>query len=139
MSLSHTYHLEVPASAIDVNGHVNNVEFVRWMQEAAVAHSDAVGCTAATRALNATWVVRRHEVEYRGQAFVGDRIEVRTWVIDCRHVSSRRKYEFYRVADNTLLARGQTDWVFLDEATFAPKPIPDEIRDLYQPPAAPQQ
>jgi len=133
MSLTYTHHLQVPASAIDENGHVNNVEFVRWMQDAAVAHSDAVGGTAATRAHNAIWVVRKHEIEYRGQAFVGDQIEVRTWIHDCRHVSSRRKYEFHRPADNTLLARGTTDWVLLDAKTFAPLPIPQDIQNLYLP------
>ncbi len=96
MSLSYTYQFEVPASAIDTNGHVNNVAYVQWMQDAAIAHSDAVGGTAATRAMNATWVVRRHTIEYRRPAFAGDKIDVRTWVTDCRMVSSRRKYEFIR-------------------------------------------
>src|SRR3954469_8768259 len=99
MSLTYTHHLQVPASAIDENGHVNNVEFIRWMQDAAVAHADAVGCSELTRAHHAIWVVRRHEIEYRRQAFVGDQIEVRTGIADCRHVSSRRKYEFFRPSD----------------------------------------
>ncbi len=133
MSLTYTHHLQVPESAIDANGHVNNVEFVRWMQDAAVAHSDAVGCSAATRVHNAIWVVRKHEIEYRRQAFAGDQIEVRTWIADCRHVSSRRKYEFFRPIDNTLLARGMTDWVLLDAASFAPKSIPEDIQRLYLP------
>ncbi len=30
----------VPESAIDVNGHVNNVVFVQWMQDVAVRHFD---------------------------------------------------------------------------------------------------
>ncbi len=133
MSLAYTHHLQVPASAIDENGHVNNVEFIRWMQDAAVAHSDAVGGTAATRAHDAMWVVRKHEIEYRRQAFVGDLIEVRTWIADCRHVSSRRKYEFFRPADGALLARGMTDWVLLDAKTFAPMAIPEDIQRLYLP------
>ena len=56
-------------------------------------------------------------------------------------VSSRRKYEFHRPADQTLLARGETDWVLLDLATVQPKQIPQEIQDLYRdspaPPSAP--
>ena len=64
---------------------------------------------------------------------VGAPEEIRTWVADCRHVSSRRKYEFHRPADNTLLARGTTDWVLLDAKTFAPLPIPQDIQNLYLP------
>ena len=133
MPLSYTHHVQVPPSAIDVNGHVNNVEFIRWMQDAAVAHADAVGCSELSRVCNAIWVVRRHEIEYRRQAFVGDNLEVRTWIADCRHVSSRRQYEFFRPSDNVLLAKGMTDWVLLDAATFAPKPIPKEMQELFQP------
>ena len=85
---------------------------------------------------DATWVVRRHTIEYRRPAFAGDRIDVRTWVTDCRMVSSRRKYEFIRATDSppTLLARGETDWVLLDLATLHPKAIPQEMQDLYNPP-----
>jgi acyl-CoA thioester hydrolase len=133
MSLSHIYEFTVPASAIDVNGHVNNVAFVQWMQDAAIAHADAVGCTAATRALNATWVVRSHEIQYRLPAFLGEVIHVKTWVVDCRMVSSRRKYEFIRPRDQALLARGQTDWVLIDLATLHPVQIPIEIQNLYHP------
>jgi acyl-CoA thioester hydrolase len=136
MSLSHIYQLTVPASAIDENGHANNVAFVQWMQEAAIAHADAVGCTAATRALNATWVVRSHEIQYRLPALLGDVLHVRTWIVDCRMVSSRRKYEFIRPADQALLARGQTDWVLIDLATLRPLQIPIEIQNLYNPPQA---
>jgi acyl-CoA thioester hydrolase len=136
IALTHTYQFTVPASAIDGNGHVNNIEYVRWMQDAAIAHSDAVGCTAATAAHRALWVVRRHNIEYRRPAFVGDVIDIRTWIADCRMVSSRRKYEFVRPADNTLLARGETDWVLLDAATFKPLAIPQDIQDLYNPPGA---
>lgn len=121
-----------------MQGHVNNIEYVRWMQDAAIAHADAVGCTVATREANALWVVRSHHIEYRRPAFAGDIIDVRTWIVDCRLVSSRRKYEFFRPADNMLLARGETDWVLLDAATFQPKPIPQNIQDLYNPAPPPE-
>lgn len=122
----------VGASAIDANGHANNVEFVRWMQEAAVAHADAVGCTAATLAAGATWVVRSHQIEYARPAMEGDRIEVRTWVENVRRAFSLRKYEFVRPSDGVTLARGQTDWVFIDAATARPRTIPDAIAGMFR-------
>src|SRR3954469_2391243 len=96
MSLSYTYQFTVPAAAIDANGHVNNVAYIQWMQDAAIAHADRVGCTAMTQSLNAIWVVRSHHIEYRRPAYAGDVITVKTWIHDCRAVSSRRKYEFLR-------------------------------------------
>lgn len=64
----HVSQVEVGPEAIDANGHASNVEFVRWMQDAAVQHSDATGCTAATREVGAMWMVRSHRIDYRRPA-----------------------------------------------------------------------
>src|SRR4051794_13133777 len=76
----YAYEFDVPASAIDANGHVNNVEFVRWMQDIAIAHADTAGCTAATREAGAMWLARSHHIEYRRPAFAGDRVRAITWL-----------------------------------------------------------
>lgn len=125
---------DVPASAIDANGHANNVEFVRWMQDAAVAHSDANGCTDATRAAGATWVARSHHVEYRRPAFAGDRVRIVTWIANVRRSFSLRKYRFERPADGALLAEGETDWVLIDAQTGRPRSVPDTIKAMFQDP-----
>ena len=131
MPEQHCYAFEVPETAIDRNGHVNNVEFVRWMQDAAVDHARAVGCTAATREAGCTWVVRSHAIDYLRPAFAGEAIEVRTWIDDYRRSFSKRKYEFYRVSDGALLARGETNWVYIDAVSGRPKSIPPEIKRLF--------
>lgn len=134
----HVYEIEVTAVSIDIQGHVNNVEYVRWMQDAATAHSDAVGCTAATRQHGSAWVARSHRIEYLRPAFEGDCLEVRTWVSDIhRRVASLRSYEFVRRGDGVLVARGETEWVYVDSATGRPRSIPEHIRALFprEPPA----
>lgn len=126
------YEFEVPAAAVDANGHANNVEFVRWMQDAAVRHADARGCTVATREAGATWVVRAHRVEYKRPAFAGERVRVMTWVADFRRAFSRRRYRFARAADGTLLADGETDWAFVDATTGRPRSIPDDVQAMFE-------
>ena len=132
MSAIHIYPVTVTPESIDANGHASNIEFVRWMQQAAVSHADATGCTAATLSAGATWVVRSHEIEYLRPAFRDDRLEIRTWVADFRRAFSRRKYEFTRPADRTVIARGETNWVFIEAATARPKSIPPTIASLFQ-------
>jgi acyl-CoA thioester hydrolase len=127
MTLLHEYTFPVPLDSIDANGHVNNVEFVRWMQDAAVAHADVAGCTAATRDAGATWVVRSHQIEYLRPAVAGDTIRVLTWVANVRRAFSLRRYQFRRAADDALLAKGETNWVFIDTKTARPKSIPPEV------------
>ena len=54
--------LVVPADAIDDLGHVSNVQYVRWVQDIARAHSDDVGYDiSAYMDLGLVFVVRRHD------------------------------------------------------------------------------
>ena len=130
-SAPYEYDFDVPPETIDANGHVNNVEYVRWMQDAAVRHFSALGGNALMDAAGATWVVRSHQVEYLKPALGGQRVRVRTWVQDFRRVMSTRKYEFTLVADGAVVARGETEWVFVHAQTGRPKSIPAEIRSLF--------
>lgn len=133
MQQVYRYELTVPREAEDQNGHVNNVEYLRWMQDAAMQHSDKVGCTQATNAAGATWVVRTHKIEYLKPAFAGDRVAVVTWVSNYRRVLSLRKYRIYRPADRALLAEGETDWVFVDAQKGTLRSIPKEVRVTFEP------
>jgi len=128
----YSYEFVVPQDALDDNGHVNNVRFVHWMQEATVRHYESIGGIPLTQAIGATWVVRSHSIEYLRPAFAGDRIEVRTWVVNIRRVRSLRRYRFIRVADGKLLVKGETDWVFVDAKTGTPMAVPPEIIKIFQ-------
>lgn len=127
----HRHTLVVGRKAVDENGHVNNVQYVQWMQDAAVAHSERAGCTRLTREAGATWVARSHTIEYLRPAFRDERITVLTWVTNWRKVRSLRRYRFVRESDGAVLARGETDWVFVDAATGRPRNIPDEVAGVF--------
>ncbi len=127
---SFLYALTVPGSAIDAQDHANNVEYVRWMQEAALAAADALDPgNALMHAAGATWVVRSHHVEYVRPALLGDRLTVRTWLSDFTRVSCVRHYEFTRNDEPTVIARGRTEWVFVDAANGRPKRMPADVRE----------
>ena len=125
---SKTY--KIPKSAIDENGHVNNVAYVQWMQDIAVEHYSSIGGVIA-QGPTATWVVREHKIEYLLPAFAGEEIEIKTWVENVRRVRSLRKYEFVRKTDGKVLVRGETDWVFVDVKTGAPRAIPEEVSRVF--------
>ncbi len=132
MTPIYRYELVVPKDAQDQNGHVNNIEYLRWMQDAALRHSEAAGCTAATAAAAATWVIRTHRIEYLKPAFAGERVAVLTWVSNFRRVLSLRKYRVVRPADSALLAEGETDWVFVDAAKGTLRSIPKDVKDTFE-------
>ena len=117
----------IPPDAIDGNGHVNNVRFVQWMQDIAIAHAKDNGAAAAAQACGGTWFVRSHHIDYLGQAFPRDRVIAQTWVVDFHRARSRRRFRFLRAADNAVLAKAETEWVFVDSATGKPRAIPPEV------------
>jgi len=125
------FEFTIPENAVDENGHVNNVNYVQWMQDAAVRHYEDMGGRQITIDLGATWVVRSHTVEYLRPAFAGERVMVLTWVANMRRVRSLRRYQFIRVKDQQLLVRGETDWVFVDANTGSPRAIPEEVTSLF--------
>jgi acyl-CoA thioester hydrolase len=128
---AHAHELVVGAAAVDRHGHVNNVEYVRWMNEAAVAHADARGWSAAAEAAGGAWVARAHRIEYLRPAFAGDRVRVLTWVVDVRGASSLRRYRIERAGDNTVLAEAETDFAFVDARTGRPRRIPADLKAAF--------
>ncbi len=118
-------------STIDANGHVNNVVFVQWMQDVAIKHWESRGGIGLQQQEHATWVARSHHIEYLSPAQLDDRITIRTWVANVRRVRSVRRYEFLRDTDQQLLARGETDWVFVDVDSGRPKSIPAEFMQQF--------
>jgi acyl-CoA thioester hydrolase len=133
MSVSTTYSKSfiIPENSIDENGHVNNVAYVQWMQDIAVEHYASIGGIQA-QGPDATWVVRGHKVEYYFPAFIGEEIEIRTWVENIQRVRSLRMYEFIRKTDGKTLVKGETDWVFVDVKNGRPLAIPDEVKNIFQ-------
>lgn len=121
----------IPHSAIDENGHVNNVAFVQWMQDVAVEHYASIGGINPMHLVGASWVVRSHQIEYLLPAFEGEDIQIRTWVENVRRVRSLRKYEFIRKTDGKILVRGETDWVFVDAKTGMPRAIPEDVFNVF--------
>lgn len=118
----------VDNSHIDVNGHVNNVVYVQWMQDIAYAHSQHVGFDNARLAeMGSTWIIRSHSIHYRRPALLGQTILAHTWVHEIRKASSLRKYKFIRESDQAEIAHGESDWVYIDRTTGRPRIIDDEI------------
>ncbi len=123
----------VEDAEIDGQDHANNVAYVEWLQAAAVAHSAAQGWPGSRyREVGYGWVVRRHTIEYLQPAHAGDRIVVRTWVATMRRASSTRQYEVLRPSDNTLLAKAETLWAFIDYAARQPRRILPEVAGAFE-------
>ncbi|HEU6449708.1 MAG TPA: thioesterase family protein [Verrucomicrobiae bacterium] len=122
------FDFKVTADVVDQNNHVNNVAYVQWLQDAAERHAGSTGCIRLTLALGAAWVVRSHYIEYLAPAFAGDTLTMQTWVVNFQKVRSLRKYKIIRAFDKAVIARAETEWVFVNSKTGRPMAIPDEVK-----------
>lgn len=126
----HSYRFTVPSDVIDRNNHVNNVTFLQWMQDAAVAHSRAVLRKGIYEDLKATWVAREHHIKYIAPTLLNDVVEVQTWIAELRRVRCLRMYRFVRVSTAETLVEGDSTWVFTD-LNGRPRKIPKEVLDCF--------
>jgi acyl-CoA thioester hydrolase len=116
----------VSSDDIDPLGHVSNVVYLRYTQDAALAHWYAAAGEEFIQSL--VWVVRRHEIEYLHPAFDGDELLTRTWVGESSGASFERFTEISRLKDGQVLARVKSVWVALDAKTLRPRRVTPELR-----------
>ena len=98
--------------------------------------------------------MRSHFIEYLVPALLGDTILIRTWVADMSKVTSRRQFRILRGEDEsrrgaaerrahaergneveaaeTVLAKAETNWAFVDYRTGSPKRIPPDVSRAFE-------
>jgi acyl-CoA thioester hydrolase len=118
------WQIEIMPADIDNLGHVNNVVYLRWVQEAAAAHWNTLASPVLKNEM--VWVVLRHEINYHKPAFLHDRIIAKTWVGETAGFRSVRHVEIYNSLQ-VLLASASTTWCPLDPVSGRPKKITTEI------------
>ena len=122
--------LEVRPEHIDENGHVNNVVYVGWLQDAGTAHWNA-RFDADARA-KWSWVGTRHEIDYFRPLMPDAKgVKARTWVGDPQGPRFNR-YVRIEDADGRLCAQGVTEWVLVDAVTMRPHRIPADILPAFE-------
>jgi acyl-CoA thioester hydrolase len=100
---------------IDELGHVNNAVWVRWIQDMATSHWQAV---AAPEHIDAYfWVVTRHEIDYRGNVGLGQSVAANTWIeSEPKGAQFDRRVDFVDAAGKVIV-RANTTWAMIDKAT----------------------
>jgi acyl-CoA thioester hydrolase len=136
--------LEPPAAAFslscapteadfDENGHVNNVVYLRWAQDIAIAHWRAR--VSPEDVAKQAWVVLRHEVDYRRALLPGETATARTWVGEA---SGPRFIRYVRIdgPDGAMCAQTVSTWCLVDPASRRPMRVPQLMIDLFAPDGA---
>lgn len=124
----YTQRRTVAADDLDEFQHVNNVRYVQWIQDIAKEHWEV----RATEELKKDffWVVVRHEIDYKKQAFLGDELLIETFVGDTTFVTSDR-FVNIRNTNGQVLVAAKSSWCLLDTRTKRPTRITDDLRRVF--------
>ena len=76
-----------------------------------------------------SWVVIRHEIDYKKPAFENEEITVATWVGEPTRISWERFTEIKRGDD--LLCKARSLWCLIDKTSGRPMRMDEEIKKLF--------
>lgn len=127
---THHHSIAVSPDDIDFMGHVNNAHYLKWVQEAVVAHWEKLAPPQAVA--QHLWVALRHEITYRKPAFLNDAI-IATVVVE-KVQGARAFYETLIKRGEDVLAEVKSSWCCLDAATMRPARIARDIAERFLPP-----
>ena len=117
---------------IDQFDHVNNVVYLRWVQEVSTAHWNAAATDAQKAAIG--WVVVRHEIDYMRSVRLGDEIIARTWVGSAEKNIFERHTELLRSGDLKVLARARSLWCPINLHSRKPMRVGADIYERFSVP-----
>uniref|UniRef100_UPI0040491AB7 acyl-CoA thioesterase n=1 Tax=Fulvivirga sp. TaxID=1931237 RepID=UPI0040491AB7 len=126
--MRYKHQITVRPEDIDQMGHVNNVVYLRYVQETAEAHWKSFATADLQKEV--VWVVLRHEIDYHKPAFEGDLLECETWVEEANGVKMPRNVVIKNEKGQQLIS-AKTIWCALDGKTFRPKRIEPSLYEQF--------
>ena len=116
----------VEPAHLDDNRHVNNVVYLQWMNDVAVAHWRTVASPDAQARIG--WVAMRHEIDYVAAAVLDDALTLRTWIGEAEGLRFVRHCEVRRTRDARVLVKMRSLWIPVDATTGRPRRVPPDVR-----------
>jgi acyl-CoA thioester hydrolase len=129
MSKTHQYNLQVNKEHLDELDHVNNVQYLHWVQEIAEAHWKSL--IEKDSCFYGIWVVRSHKIDYKRPAKLYDWLTLKTHVASTEGFLSQRIVKIYLKDTTTLVAQCTTQWCYLNAVTLELETIPENIFQLF--------
>lgn len=113
MGLIYQKEIKITKDYIDQNNHVNNVQYVHWVEEIATEHWNSV--KDETEYSEFVWMLVDHHIQYKKQVYLNDTIIIKTYPKAPEGIRQPRKVEFY--CNGKLVVDSDTLWVLIDMKT----------------------
>jgi acyl-CoA thioester hydrolase len=131
----HILRTQVQVEDIDGLNHTNNAVYVDWCQQAAWAHSVALGLDLNRyRELDRAMAITHSEFHYLQASREGDEIAIATWIVDWdRKLTMARRFQVVRLADGVTLLRAGMRFACIELSSGRPRRLPKEFITGYGP------
>lgn len=123
-AITHDHPISILPSEIDFMGHVNNAHYLRWVQDAVVAHWEKIAPPQAVA--EHLWVALKHEITYRKPAFLEDDV-IATVILEKVH-GARAFYETVIRRGEEVLAEVKSSWCCIHADTLRPARLAEDIK-----------
>ena len=110
---------------MDAFGHVNNVQYYRYMESARIRYLDTLNIFNQ----NVVTVVASNQCKYLRPVVYPDQLKVATRVEELRNSAFRMSYILWSEAQENIVATGDAVIVCVDNNTMQKTAIPEHIKD----------
>ena len=114
---------------LDELNHVNNVRYVKWMEDVARAHWSHL-LQKNNLKNNYIWVVASHFIEYKRSAILGHKLSLETYIESFEDSICYRIIEIKNAVTGKVMIQSRSKWCMIDFKTKRPTLIPDEVLNL---------
>jgi acyl-CoA thioester hydrolase len=129
--MRHQFRCAMRWGDMDAYGHVNNVVYLSYLEEARVDMLFTLGSDMGVKALSEGVLVARHEIEYKRPLVYHPRgVDIALWVGAIKAASFEIRYEVHD--ENVLFARAASVLVPYDLAAERPRRITAEERSFLE-------
>ena len=131
----HTLNTRVGAEDIDGLNHTNNTVYVKWCEQAAWSHSEAMGLTLSDyHELDRAMAISQAQYNYLQASYEGEDIVAGTWLVGWdRKLTMNREFQIIRPADGTTLLRAAMSLVCIELSSGKPRRMPKAFIEIYGP------
>ena len=122
--------LTVTASHLDEMNHVNNVQYLQWIQDVAKGHWEQAAAPIWLERY--AWVVLNHFIEYKKPACLGNQLLIQTHVDSFTGPKSNRLVRITNEETQELIVQSSTWWCMIDRKTNRPVRVTQEMLTSFE-------
>ena len=106
---------------IDFVGHVNNIVYIQWLENARIKLIEAMGLTITQIAEidEILPIITETNIKYKKPFFLYSKVNIEAWVSEMFNVSANFKFRFLN-ENGEVCSTAQQRILFIDKATLRP-------------------